>query len=1671
MQQFFRKTKPDFEYCFYIETSEALNAQELETLNWLLAETFEPQNFKDRSFFISENSSIVEVGPRLNFETAFSTNAVAICRACGLQKITRLERSRRYLLPAAENQPEFIAKNHDRMTECQYLTPLKTFITGLKPAQTYIVPLIEEGPAALKKINYELGLGMDDWDINFYHDLFVNKIKRNPTNVECFQLGQANSEHSRHWFFKGKLIIDGEEIPETLFEIVKATLSANPTNSLIAFKDNSSAIAGYQILTILPQNPGAGSPFIKQQLTYHLLFTAETHNFPSGVAPFPGAETGTGGRIRDVQATGRGGLVVAGTVGYCTGNLNIADYPLPGEDIAFAYPKNLAAPLKILIEESNGASDYGNKFGEPVIQGFTRTFGLRLPNNERYEWLKPIMFTGGVGQIDSRHLDKEKPKTGMLVIQIGGPAYRIGIGGGAASSMIQGQNQENLDFNAVQRGDAEMKQKVNRVIRACVEMGKQNPILNIHDQGAGGPCNVLTEIVDPAGGKIEIRQIQVGDQTMSVLEIWGGEYQERNALLIAPENLDKFQAICQREKVNCEILGEITGDGKIVVHDRQDNSTPVDLNLEQILSKMPQKTFTFNRLPKKLNPLQLPPGQPLEEIIRKVFQLPAVGSKGFLVRKVDRSVTGLIARQQSCGPLQLPVSDVAVVAQSHFGLTGAAIAIGEQPIKMLINPAAGARLAVGEMLTNLVWAKINGLKDIKCSANWMWAAKLPGEGPKLYAAAKAMADLMISLGIAVDGGKDSLSMAAKVGEEIVKTPGQLVISGYVSLPDITQVITPDLKQAGQSKLRLISLAPQKKRLGGSALAQVFGQIGNEAPDVDDPELLKRTFLAVQKMIGQNLILAGHDISDGGLITALAEMAMAGNCGLTVKLAREANLIPWLFAEELGLIIEYLPEQEEKINDILNEFDIDFETLGTTEIQKQVKIYQGEKLELEIATPRLLAWWQATSDRLEQEQMAINLAKQQAQSYDRNGPTYQVSFSPAPTPDEILTRPDKPKVAILREEGSNGDREMTAAFFQAGFEPWDVTMTDLMTGQISLDMFRGLVFVGGFSYADVLDSAKGWAGIIKFNPRLREMFDRFYNRPDTFSLGVCNGCQLMALLGWVPWPNIPEIDQPRFIRNPSKRFESHWVTVKINQSPAIMLKEMADSVLGIWVAHGEGQLYCPNKQILAKAVRENLTPIVYVNDQRMPTEQYPFNPNGSPLGITALCSPDGRHLAMMPHPERVFLTWQWPWLPAKLKTELKASPWLKIFQNARQWCEEKPAQKNLYAQEVINPGDRASRLAKEICFQSHQNCPAVKVVPHQPDNFRGAVGFVWQKHILEKMIAGEMFEEIENDGAGGKPQFHTLLGLPETWQNLGWEIIAMTADDFARTGRFPAVIDNEINIKQLSEENFHLFQTMIIGYGQALKEAGLVNITGEIAIMKHSLTAFCDTGSKEQLILTWGAACTGLSHRDLLIDGSGIKPNLPIVGFWEPGYRCNGGTFFTNLILKKFGPEIEKIKNNPEAMAFIKKLTTPSLSYAKTICRIIGWQPDGNIGEPLAKIQGLAHITGGGVWGKFGEILPKGVGAYLNSLPEPATVLLAAQELSWGTDLQLTDYQAYGTLHGGCGMMVIAADNQAAEKIIAEAAKDNIKAQIIGRTIESSSQEIIIVSRFKEGKTLSANNLQ
>ncbi|XP_018410968.1 PREDICTED: phosphoribosylformylglycinamidine synthase [Nanorana parkeri] len=1270
--------------------------EETETLRWLFSCPFDPKSISDASFLHPNPSDLlVEIGPRLNFSTASSTNAVSICRSIGLTAVDRIECSKRFLIKfqkdlAESEKQKLIASLYDRMTECVYPDPVTNFEISVRPEQVYEVDVIGRGRAALEQANSELGLAFDSWDLDYYTALF-QRVGRNPSSVECFDLAQSNSEHSRHWFFKGQLVIDGEEKALSLFDMIMKTQDSSNQNNVIKFCDNSSAIQGREVMALIPDDPSRAGRYHLQSSTRHLIFTAETHNFPTGVAPFSGATTGTGGRIRDVQCTGKGAHVIAGTAGYCFGNLHIPGYPLPWEDDSFQYPVQFARPLEVAIEASNGASDYGNKFGEPVLTGFARSFGLRLPSGERREWVKPIMFSGGIGSMEDVHQKKEKPEPGMHVVKIGGPVYRIGVGGGAASSIqVQGDNASDLDFGAVQRGDAEMEQKMNRAVRACVERGDKNPVCSIHDQGAGGNGNVLKELSEPEGAIIYTKAFQLGDPTLSVLEIWGAEYQESNALLLRPADAEFLRSVCRRERSPVDFVGKITGDGRIVLVNGSEadpepdgsdrNSMPVDLELEWVLGKMPRKEFALNRVLPELQPLTFPSNLVVRQALDRVLRLPSVASKRYLTNKVDRSVTGLVAQQQCVGPLHTPLADVAVVALSYTDTVGGATAIGEQPIKGLLNPKAGARMAVGEALTNLVFALVTDLKDVKCSGNWMWAAKLPGEGAALYDACVAMCDVMAEVGIAVDGGKDSLSMAARVGSETVKAPGSLVISVYAVCPDITATLTPDLKNPGMSGVLLyVPVSPGQHRMGGSALAQCYSQLGEQSPDLDDPQALVSCFQVTQKLLKDRSLSAGHDVSDGGLITCLLEMAFAGNCGLNVEFSStDTSALDLLFAEELGLVLEVPEAAHEQVIEQYRSSGLQCVKIGCTHGKGptstvRVSVNGEEVLCEEVGTLR--AVWEETSFQLERLQANPSwVSQEEAGLIRREGPKYKLTFNPSeklPLLSEAGST--QPRVAVVREEGSNGDREMAAALLMAGFEVWDVTMEDLLSGGSTLDIFRGLVFVGGFSYADVLGSAKGWAASVKFNAGVRELFEAFRRRPDTFSLGICNGCQLMALLGWVGAENPTDAagqDPSQGVllsHNLSGRFESRFVTVKIEASPSILLHGMSGSSLGVWVAHGEGLMRFRTPAFLDHVTSHHLAPLCYVDDQGQPTEEYPMNPNGSPLGIAGLVSEDGRHLAMMPHPERSVLTWQWPWMPEDWRQSLGVSPWMRLFENGYNWC--------------------------------------------------------------------------------------------------------------------------------------------------------------------------------------------------------------------------------------------------------------------------------------------------------------------------------------------------------------------------------------------------------------------
>jgi len=1404
------------EHSYYVASKNQLTDGESRLLLWLI----EPDTndyvivSATQSYLRSSSdrddcadSYILEVGPRLNFCSPFSTNAVSIVRsACPNTSVFRIERSTIYEISfdAKVDSNHLDSNNalfetlYDPMVETIYRAPVESFSPSASRAKiasgeedlqpSAEVDILGRGDCALRGVSQKLGLFFDDWDIDYYVRLFRDSIKRNPTVVECFDLAQSNSEHSRHWFFKGILDIKGRKpVEKSLIDMVASTQLGSNQNNVIKFEDNSSAIEGFDNLTLLrPKNSSRCSRMEAVQNQHrHIIFTAETHNFPTGVAPFPGAATGTGGRIRDVQATGRGAHVIAGTAGYSFGNLLLDDYELDWENPHELYPRNLAQPYRIAIEASNGASDYGNKFGEPIISGFARSFGMRLTAqktgvSERWEYLKPIMFTGGIGSIDSHFIDKAKPQKGMKVAKIGGPVYRIGIGGGAASSTTVGKSDsknKQLNFNAVQRGDPEMEQKLNRVIRACIEntseaiddQGTLNPILSIHDQGAGGNGNVLKEIVEPLGATIDANQFTLGDQTVNVLELWAAEYQESDAILTS--NTDKckrlLDCISRREKCNVDVVGQVSDDGQIRLINfddydrRKEKKYPIDLKLDYVIGSMPRKKFELvdyssdeflspaklietEELPKSLKARYRMLNDQIytlststqmmsnfEHLLHKVLKLPSVASKRYLTSKVDRCVTGLIAGQQCLGPLHTPIGDYALVALSHFGHAGSVTSIGEQPIKGLVSPISNATMSVAEAITNMMFCVITSMEDIKCSANWMWAAKLPGEGAKLLDACDAMCKLMTELGIAVDGGKDSLSMSANVDpsdarklirvneegledddDETVKSPGTLVISAYAPVEDIRCKVTPILScKPKLSHLIYVNLAfpinddgdHDKFRLGGSAILQTLGQIGDQAPNIDHPELLRDGFKLVQALIKEGICTAGHDVSDGGLIVCALEMAIASHCGIHLNIKAEkafrelscANndekVLGALFAEECGVVIEVDAETETDLNNILDRFEevsIQAQRIGFASYENErvtVKFEQQLLLEYE-NNNEIRSCWESTSKQLDLRQANESSITEEYDNMSRrpNRPDWKLSFDPNST--KVVIDFDKhylapqPKVAVLREEGINGDREMIASLMMAGFEVFDVTVTDLNNSneRTSLDPFIGIVFPGGFSYADVFGSGRGWAASLMFNQNVRNQLFNFRRRPSTFSLGVCNGCQLMSLLGFLE--DAPELKSNRLFdvpettvrleENDSGRFECRFVNVRVERTTnSIMLKDMEESTFGVWVAHGEGKFKIEQSVEVDQETRVSLK---YVDDKNEPTMDYPLNPNGSDLAAAGVCSRDGRHLAMMPHPERCTQMWQWPYIPADWKTEpkvVRVSPWMKMFVNAYEFCKQ------------------------------------------------------------------------------------------------------------------------------------------------------------------------------------------------------------------------------------------------------------------------------------------------------------------------------------------------------------------------------------------------------------------
>lgn len=1264
-------TRVETEKVFTIASNKRIANTRKRRLRWILKNRHQPKSLSEEPFLLGKN--VIEINPRLAFETPESTNAVSICKEIGLGSVTRLEQGRRFKIdssrPLSEDEWNSITRLlYDPMVEAKYDERIRTFEVPKKLEPIVYIPVLEEGVKALREAKKEYSLAMDDFDMNYYSFL-IQRFCFHLTLEALRDLDNCNSEHSRHHIFRAKIIIDGEEMEFTLMQLIQATLT-NTENSIIAFHDNASAIRGFVVSDLVPSHPGMPSPVQMVKLLYHFVLTCETHNHPCLWAAYPGAATGRGGRYRDNGAVGRGGMSTGSIAGFIGGNLNDPRRPLPWENRTFKYDPRTESPLEFFIQATRGAFNDGNEAGEPLVELFFETFGMRI-GKERWENIKPIMFTGGSGLIRQEHVKKNPPEVGWIVVKLGGPAFNIGMGGGASSSLIAGEQAANLDWASVQRANGEMAKKADMVLYTCICKGDDNPIEILTDMGAGGVLNALKEVVFPAGAKVYLRKIPLGDKSISREGILVAEFQESFIILVKADRWEEFEAICDREKVPVAAIGTITGDGKIVVVD--DGETKIlDYDLGPILGEFPQKTYTDSRRTLPLKPLRLPGTLTVEEAMKLTNKHLAVGSMEWAQAMADDSVGGRVVQAKRVGPLQLPISDYAITASGVLEHCGEVNTVSQRQTIGLISPEAMARMVGAEALLKLMFVKITKREDIKASANWMLAAKVPGGIAWLYDAAKALKEIFAKIGINIDGGKDSLSLAAKVFDELVKSLGTLVITTYVGTSDFRTRITPDIKKPGVSKLLFVDMAHGKTRLGGSVLAQTQNQIGNNCPDVDYPETVTKTIDLMQELLKQGVLLSGHAKGRGGLAKTLSQMAYAGNCGLEVDLRhRKASALAMLFNEELGFVIECLPGHEEYIQKRFTDVGLEeiVHSVGKTTLRKQVTISFNGKVVLNKDMQELRQDWRETSHFMNLRLMTRSCADQERKNlYDQAKPPYKLTFDPDFYPAVLdMERSGRPRVAVFREEGTNSYREAWMACWLAGFEPWEVHITDLLNGRISLKNFRGIIFPGGFTYKDALGSAVGWAAVLKFNKRVAKDLAEFIARPDTFSLGICNGCQLMAILGIAPWKT-QDVFQPALYPNLSERFESRNPSVVILPSNCKWLEDMAGSILGVRSAHGEGRIYVPTPGVMKRILDEELAPIRFVDDRGQITEDYPYNPNGSPYGITAMCDRTGRHLMFMEHPERTIMRWSWGWWPEEWN-HIYNSPWLRMFQNMYFRCME------------------------------------------------------------------------------------------------------------------------------------------------------------------------------------------------------------------------------------------------------------------------------------------------------------------------------------------------------------------------------------------------------------------
>ncbi|MBS4098204.1 MAG: phosphoribosylformylglycinamidine synthase [Sulfuricella sp.] len=1277
------------EYWHFAETSRELTAAGSDILAKIL--TYGPASPLE-----APDGELLLVAPRLGTISPWSSKATDIAHNCGLALINRLERGMAFYVKKSDGTPLTAAEKavllpliHDRMTETVLasLTDAEKLFRHFEPAPLDSVDVLAGGKAALEAANRAKGMALSPDEIDYLVENFT-RIGRNPTDVELMMFAQANSEHCRHKIFNAEWVIDGEQQDKSLFAMIRNTHQLSPRGTVVAYSDNSSIIEGGRFGRFYP---GAGQSYGYVTDETHILMKVETHNHPTAISPFPGAATGSGGEIRDEGATGRGSRPKAGLTGFSVSNLNVPGFAQPWEG-NYGKPGRIASALQIMLEGPIGGAAFNNEFGRPNLTGYFRTYEEQVDGEVR-GYHKPIMLAGGVGNISARHAMKDKIAPGALIIQLGGPAMLIGLGGGAASSMDTGANAENLDFDSVQRGNPEMQRRCQEVIDRCWQMGDANPIVSIHDIGAGGLSNALPELVNDAGcgGHFNLRAVHNEEPGMSPMQIWCNEAQERYVLAIGAEHRELFDALCARERCPYAVVGEATAEQRLILEDSHFNNRPIDMELAVLLGKPPKMTRNVARVSRAL-PVFSAAGIDLKEAAFRVLHLPTVADKTFLIAIGDRTVGGMTARDQFVGPWQIPVADVAVTLAGFNETRGEAFAMGERTPLALIEPAASGRMAIGEALTNIAAAPVADLGDVKLSANWMAPAGHPGEDAALYDTVRAVGmELCPQLGISIPVGKDSMSMKTvweEGGEKkAVTAPLSLIISAFAPCSDARRTLTPQLRSdAGETDLILIDLGRGKNRLGGSALAQVYKQIGNQAPDVDSPAQLKAFFATIQRLNAEGKLLAYHDRSDGGLFVTLCEMMFAGHLGVTVEVDElcierisadtdagdEEPVIPAsgfterifgvLFSEELGAVLQVRRSDTPAVMEAFFAADLrgELHVLGSTNdvdrlsvLRNGTEIFGASRVELQRA-------WSETTFHLQSLRDNPACARQEFERILNAGDpglqatlTFDINENVAAP---FIATGKRPRAAILREQGVNGQVEMAAAFDRAGFEAVDVHMSDIIAGRVALDGFQGFAACGGFSYGDVLGAGEGWAKSILFNPRAREQFEAFFQRNDTFALGVCNGCQMMSNLHEI----IPGAQNwPHFVRNKSEQFEARFVMVEVPASPSIFLDGMAGSRMPIVVAHGEG--YAEFRDTVQ--MNAALVALRYVDNLGQPCETYPSNPNGSPQGITGLTTPDGRFTIMMPHPERVFRAVQHSWHPARWNED---GPWLRMFRNARKW---------------------------------------------------------------------------------------------------------------------------------------------------------------------------------------------------------------------------------------------------------------------------------------------------------------------------------------------------------------------------------------------------------------------